>query len=478
MRGGPVPYMLAALAVAGVTAVTATWLPVLGTAASALLFLLPVLLVAARGGVGPALLAATGGALAYNFFLLPPRFTFRIHGVENVVSVVVLLAVALVTSRLAAALKAREAEARARAEASAQAAAFSTMLGRGQASEALEHALGWLSSEFGEARILPLDAMPDETEGFTTLDQSAAAWAMHNGDETGHGTPIMSAADWTFLPLSPRRQSGTALLAVARPVSGATRSDADQAQLRTLAQQLGRAQDHRTLDEERRARERLEDRDAFRRALLASLAHDFRTPLTVVTAELAKLAPRDSGAAQALTSARRLDRMMDDLIGAARIEGGALSPRLEAVDLVDVVTDARSALGDLPDGVVLRVQVSTDLPLVEADPVLLRHIVINLIDNAMRHARSTVAVAGCKREGAVELTVEDDGSGIPADQRSGIFERFARVEGTDRSGGSGLGLAIAKGFADAMGMTIVAEEGKAGGALLRLVMPVRKIDAA
>ncbi len=477
MRGSPFPYLLAGLAVAGVTAITATWLPVLGAAASALLFLLPVLLIAMRGEVGPALFAATGGALAYNFFLLPPRFTFRIHGPDNVVSVLVLFAVALVTSRLATALKAREIEAQARAAASAQAADFSVLLGRRHSDHGLESALDWLSSEFGEVRILRLDAMPVEADGFTTLDLSAAAWAMHNGDETGHGTPIMPAAEWTFLPLSPRRQSGTDLLAVARPASGATRSASDQAQLRALAQMLGQARDHLELEEERRARERLEDRDAFRRALLASLAHDFRTPLTVVTAELAKLAPHDSGAAQALASARRLDRMMDDLIGAARIEGGALSPRLEAVDLVDVLAEARAALGNPPEGVALTAQIRTDLPLIEADPVLLRHIVINLIDNAMRHARAAVTITGRKNEGAVELTIEDDGPGIPVAERSRIFDRFARVEGGDRTGGSGLGLAIARGFADAMGMTIAAEEGKTGGALFRLIMPTRTMDS-
>lgn len=477
MRGGPIPYLIAMVAVAVVAAITATWLPVLGTASAALLFLLPVLLVAARGGVGPALVAAAGGALAYNFFLLPPRFTFRIHGLDNAVSVLVLFAVALVTSRLAAALKTREAEAQARAGASAQVAEFSALLGGGQTGEGAGRACDWLSTQFGEARILRLDVDPSDSEGFTTLDLSAAAWAMHNGDATGHGTPIMQAAEWTFLPLSPRRQSGTDLLAVARPDSGATRSEPELAHLRTLAQLLGQACDRIALEEERRARERLEDRDAFRRALLASLAHDFRTPLTVVTGELAKLAPGDGGAAHALEEARRLDRMMDDLIGAARIEGGALSPRMEAVDLVDIVTDAREALSSSAEGVAVVAHVKADLPLVEADPVLLRHIAINLIDNAARHARSTVEIAARERNGAVELIVEDDGPGIPVEERSRIFERFTRVEGGDRTGGTGLGLAIAKGFADAMGMTIMAEEGKSGGAALRLVMPVRKMDA-
>ncbi|MEO8724099.1 MAG: DUF4118 domain-containing protein [Sphingobium sp.] len=476
MRGEPTSYLLAIVGVAIVAAVTATWLSVLGVASCALLFLVPVLLIAARGGVGPALVAAAGGALAYNFFLLPPRFTFRIHGFDNVVSVFVLFAVALVTSRLANALKTREAEADARAAANAQAALFSLLLGRSEAVEAITHAVAWLTQEYGEARIILPGDMPEEKEGISTLDLSAAAWAMHNGDITGHGSAIMSAADWTFLPLNPRPQLATDLLAIARPINGATRTEPELAQLQVLGRLLGQARDRAALENERHARERLEDREAFRRTLLASLAHDFRTPLTVVTGELAKLAAADHGVVYALAEARRLDRMMDDLVGAARIESGDLKPNWEPVDLVDVIADVRSSLGGLPEDVALVQNVSMDLPMVDADPVLLRHILINLIHNAARHANSSVAVTARADNDVVEIMIDDDGPGIPLDERTRIFNRFARVEGSDRTGGSGLGLAIVKGFADAMGMGVAAEPNENGGACFRLTMPVRVMN--
>lgn len=475
MRGDASSYLLGLIGVAVVAAITATWLPVLGIASSVLLFLLPVLLVAARGGVGPALMTAALGALAYNFFLLPPRFTFRIHGFDNLVSVFVLFAVALVTSRLATALRAREEESSYRAGANAEIAQFSALLGRGEAPDAIAAALLWLTTEYGEARILSLGTLPGEGDGFSTLDLSAAAWAMHNGDITGHGSSVMSAADWTFFPLSPRRQSGTDLLAIARPASGGTHDEAELAHVQELARLLGQARDRIALDDERHARERLEDRDAFRRTLLASLAHDFRTPLTVVTGELAKLAEGDTGAANALTEAKRLDRMMDDLVGAARIESGALMKHVEAVDLVDILSDSMASLGDLPGDIRLVHDIGAELPLVEADPVLLRHILINLIDNASRHATSVVSIGAQEQDGSVTVSVEDDGRGIPEAERGHIFERFTRIEGDDRSGGSGLGLAIVKGFAETMGMGISVDESKEGGARFRLAMRVRKI---
>jgi len=470
-------YLLALAAVALVAATTALWLPMWGLASAALLFLLPVLLASARGGLGPGLLAAGTGALAYNYFLLPPRFSFQVHGIDNVVSVIVLVAVAIVTSRLADALHARKVEAEVRAVASAQAAHFAALLGNGEPDEAVAAALDWLRDHYGPAQMLPMGQVPDAEPDFSTIDRSAAAWTMHNGDMTGHGTAIMPPADWTFLPLSPRGQSGGDVLAVARPADGKTRSETALAQLQSLAWLLGQARDRLALDAERRTRERLEDRDAFRRALLASLAHDFRTPLTVVTGTLDRLAGADEGAAEALDEARRLDRMMDDLIGAARIEGGALAPRLEAVDLVDIVGDACATLGKTLAPLTLDRDVAGDLPLVAADPILLRHVLINLLDNAARHAESRVSISARAADGAVNLRVRDDGPGVPPAERARIFERFARIEGNDRRGGSGLGLAIVKGFADAMHMTVTIEESPEGGACFQLDLPIRRIEA-
>lgn len=473
MRAGPGSVLLALAGVALVALVCATWPETLGPASGALLFLLPVLLASARAGLLPGLAAAGAGALAYNFFLLPPRLTFRIHGPDNVVSLLVLVAVAFVTSRLATALKTREQEAEARAQANAQVARLSALLGRGAPDEAMSTALEWFTDTHGESRILERQHLPNEGEGFSTLDLSAAAWAMHNGDITGHGTSVMPAADWTFLPLGPRPQTGSDLLAVARPASGDTRPSEDIALLQTLARLTGQVRDRIALEEERRTRERLEDRDALRRTFLASMAHDFRTPLTVVTGELAKLARNgDPGTRHALAATRQLDRMMHDLIGAARIESGALQPQIEPVDLIDMVTDAREAIESALANLTVEQHICATLPLVAADPVLLRHILINLFDNAARHAGTRMWIAADARADAIILTVDDDGPGVPAAERDRIFERFARIEGGDRIGGSGLGLAIVKGFAETMAMTVGLEEGQTGGACFRLSLPV------
>ncbi len=460
-------YAIAALAVSAVAWITLAGLPLFGLASAALLFLLPVLLASARGGFGPGMLAALLGAVAYNFLLLPPRFTFRVHGFDNIVSVFVLFAVALVTSRLATRLKARELDALARARASAEAAEFASLLAEGETGSAATRGLAWFEAHYGAARLLSgrIEDRPD----FSSLDLSAGAWAQHNGDMTGHGTDIMPAADWTFLPLAPRSRAGGSLLAIARAAGGATRDEPQLAQMQALALLLGQACDRAALERERRGREQIEESDRLRRAFLSSLAHDFRTPLTVLTGQLEALAGQSGEAREALSAARRLDRTIEDLLGAARLEEGALSPALESLDLVDAVAAALDAV-PMPDGVAVDCAIPADLPFLRADPVLLHHVLINLLDNAARHAASQVALQARREGDKLLLSVADDGSGIPAAERERIFGQFVRLEGSDRREGSGLGLSIVKGFADAMGIAVEISDRPGGGACFTLAM--------
>jgi len=224
------------------------------------------------------------------------------------------------------------------------------------------------------------------------------------------------------------------------------------------------------LDVERRTRERLEDTDRLRRTLLASLAHDFRTPLTVITGQLEALSAKSPEAREALTAARRLDHTMENLIGAARLEDGSLVPQLESLDLVDIVGAACAALPPTPGTTVER-SIPSDLAFVRGDAVLLQHVLQNLLENAARHARSVIRITTAPQDGKIALSIADDGPGIPEAERTRIFERFARLEGSDRMRGSGLGLAIVKGFSEAMGIDISLDAAPGGGARFTLLLP-------
>lgn len=471
MRRPLVPFLIALLGVAAVAWITTFYLPVLGLASSALLFLLPVLYAAAKAGTGPGLVAALAGAAAYNFFLLPPRFTWRIHGLDNVISVFVLVAVAVVTSRLATRLKVREAEALERARMSGELAELSAILGGIPASAAFDNGKSLVASRYGDIRLIEESDITGDNAAFSTLDMSAAAWALHNGDLTGYGTEVMSAAEWTFLPLAAKNRRDHAIVAIARPIDGVSRSSAELGHLAQMFLLLGQARDRDALESERRDREALAASDQLRRNLLAALAHDFRTPLTVISGRLELIAQRDPDTREALAAAQRLDRMMTDILGAARIEAGTLAPVQESVDLVDAVDAALDGLAILP-GIQINRAIAANLPFVSADPVLLHHVLSNLIDNALRYAAGSITIGGRCEGATVAITVTDDGPGVPKVDQQRIFDRFVRLEGSDRTRGSGLGLAIVKGFADAMGMTVSIKDAPTTGACFTLAMPV------
>jgi two-component system sensor histidine kinase KdpD len=471
MRSSLAAYLQALLAVAAVAFITSAWLPWLGLASSALLFLLPVLMASARGGLGPGLLAALGGAAAYNFFLLEPRFTLRVHHWQNFVSVFVLVAVALVTSRLAMRLKLREAEALERARASAEMAALSNLLATAAPEDALAQGLAFLSERYGDMRLCHEAMMVAGDAAFSSLDLSAAAWALHNGDRTGHGTEVMAAAEWSFLPLLPKDRFAQDVVALARPADGALRPAAELDHLRNLCLLLGQSHDHAQWDSERRERAMLRETDKLRRTFLASLAHDLRTPLTVLTGRLELLAAQHGEAQEALAAARQLQRMMQDLLGAARIDAGALKPAADSLDLVDVASAACAGL-IVPQGMVLERAIAPDLPFVRGDALLLHHVLTNLLDNGLRHASCHVRLSALAQGDAVMVCVEDDGQGIPEAQREAVFERFHRLSGRDDGQGSGLGLAIVKGFADAMAAKVTLDGSPLGGARFTLALPV------
>lgn len=453
-------FARAIVAIAAIGAITAAAMLEslrLGAAAAGLLYLLPVLWASARAGMGAGLASAAVASLCYNYFLLEPRYTLRIHGIGDVAALVVLTAVAIVTSRLAADLRLRELDARGQADASEAEAAFAALLVPLHDRAALDAAaLQFLRGRFGEAALVRDEDLVARRAGLSPLDAAAAAWALHHGGASGQGTEVMPAADFHFVPLG-RGSDDVLCLANGRP-DGV--GDAPE----RLARVWRQARDRLATDTERQAREEAERRDLLRRTLLAALGHDFRTPLTVLKSGLAEL--DGEPAARLGREVDRLVRLSDDLLASARLEDGP-SPVLEPVDLVDVVGNVLPVAGTGP---ALRIDLPPDLPLVRGDPVMLVHLLGNLLDNALRHARTAVVIEARVADGRVELDVRDDGEGVDPALAATVFERF--VTGPDGQGGSGLGLAIARDLARAMGAELTAATSPEGGACFRLLIDI------
>ncbi len=485
--GGPwTDYAFSAIGVAVITGLGVSLSHILGINNTALLFLIPVFGAASRFGLGAGLFTAVLSSLAYNFFFLPPLYTFTIADPENVVTVTVFLGVAVVTSQLAARLRAQAALARASAGQNAALAGFARILSgiadQGELAQALAAESARLFDAsgivlIGENGMLAVRAASPPEDHLDAVAMAAAQWVYDKGLPAGRGSETLPAAGWLFHPLT----AG----GVAVGVLGLAREDgrppvrSDQLPLLTsLLDQSSMAFERARLASEIGDVARLRDRDRLRASLLASVSHDLRTPLTKVVATVAELRHRFPGEdllGDLNTETQRLQRFVANLLDMARIEAGALVVEAEPIDLTDAVASAVHDLKTELAGHALNLDVSPSLPLVRADPKLLHHCLINLLDNAGKYADpgAPITVTASRSLGALTIAVLDEGPGLPPGQEARLFETFARLEGSDRSKtGTGLGLAIVKGFAEAMGMTVSAANRQSPqGAAFSLTVP-------
>jgi two-component system sensor histidine kinase KdpD len=466
--GAPAGYGYTSLMVAAVTAVGLLLRQVLDLGNVALLYLLPVMAAASLFGLRTGLFAGLLSSLAYNFFFLPPTYTLSVSNPENVVSIVVLLSVAIATSQLTARVRGQADLAAASARANAVLAGFLRRLtvlnSRDEAAQAICAEIARLLD--GGTTLLAMDGAtlrveagsPDDPE-LGVMELAAAQWVADSGKPAGRGTGTLTASEWLFQPLV----AGERVLAVL----GLWRDSPDDPLrseqyplLMALTDQAALALERLRLETEMRDLGSVRERDRLRTALLSSVGHDLRTPLTSVLAAASELAQR--GGDDPLVStiereATRLNRFVSNLLDMTRVEAGAMPLAIEPVDLTDAVGgavhDARRSL----EGHAVRLEVPPDLPLVRVDPKLFHHALLNLLDNAGRYADpgSPVTVRAERGWDRLVLSVLDEGPGLPPGREGEMFDTFRRMKGSDRTaGGTGLGLAIVKGFAEAMGLAV------------------------
>jgi two-component system sensor histidine kinase KdpD len=458
-----------AIAMVGLSTLAGLWIaPRWGTAPVDMIYLPAVLAAAALWGLGPAIIAGLTAALAYNFFFTAPVHTFRMDRATDVVTVVILLIVALVTSKLASAIRSQAQLAAAHAARNATISGFAgKLLSLSAEAEIGEAACTELGRLFDCNAIL-VSGLPEPHvvaavppgNRLTPSDIAAAALTLESGEPAGRGTRRSQPAEWVFHAV----RSGEDMIAAAGLARDDGQLPVDEEQLPLLANlldQLALALARVRAEDDRREVSSLRERDRLHSALLSSVGHDLRTPLTAIMGAAAELRC-DGGNQPALIAtveaeAGKLERYIANLLDMARIEAGAVKLRTEPVDLVDAVA---AALKDLRTTLAQRevsIDLPSDLPLVRADPQLLHHCLINLVDNAVRYSPEdgTIHIRGARSKGEVGLVIEDEGPGLPQ-ERERALDAFTRIEGSDRKGGAGIGLAIVKAFSDAMGAKVTA----------------------
>ena len=467
--GAPSDYIWSLAMVVVMTALGRLLIEVIDLGNISLLYLVPVMFAAATFGLRAGLFAGLASSLAYNFFFLPPTGTLTVSNPENVVSILVLLGVAIVTSQFAARVRAQADLAQSSARQNAALASFSRQLTAAPDQDALMHAICAEVGRLLDVRTVILlpsadgptlrAAVPPE-DRLEQIERAAAQWAMDNEQPAGRGSATLTASDWLFHPLRTTRG--------VLGVLGLTRDDArepvrsDQVPLlMSLLDQASIALDRMELEEASLRARQVDERDRLRSALLSSVSHDLRTPLTTILSAAQEMRRHPSAAmAETIeTEALRLNRFVSNLLDMVRVEAGALPMKVEATDLFDAVASAAHDTRASLAGHEVKVDISPNIPLVRVDPVLLHHCLINLLDNAGRYADpdTPIVIRARRTADAIQLSVIDRGPGIAPGNEKRVFETFTRLEGSDRAKhGTGLGLAIVKGFAEAMGLSVEA----------------------
>jgi len=483
---GPPPWLGWAATPALVAGATLVGLAFDGTVpegALGMVYLVPI--VAAAVGFGPLQggVAAALSFLAWNFLFLPPRHTFTIAGPQDVVGVVVFGLVALLLAGTTGGLGRSVRAARARLVSLRRLVEFSRRLGApgdradiviAIAEEAsriaggatcvllpLPPAPGESAPEPVMRAAVPVEVEPDEAA------MAAARWAMAKGRAAGRGTDTLPALPWQFRPLRGAR-GVVGLLGIRAPEAGGTLDTERSRALDALLDQAVIALERADLMEERARGEARGETEALRTALLTSLGHDLKTPLTSIRGAIGTLrvsgdaltpAARDDLLLTAEEETARLARWIANILDMVRIEHRQIAPRQEVVDLAEAAESAasRAASGT---GRAVRRDLAPGLAAPRLDPALLDQVLANLLDNALKFSAPGGEVTlRTRRDGAdVALVVEDDGPGIPRGDLHRVFDPFFRATRTDRvAAGSGLGLAISRGLVQAMGGRIAAE---------------------
>ncbi|WP_262271530.1 DUF4118 domain-containing protein [Microvirga yunnanensis] len=463
---------------------------------ASMVFLLAVLFAAARFGIWPALFSSGLSFLAYNFFFIEPLHTFAVTEPHELLALFVLLVAAILTSTIAGRAREQARLAAERETASQRLYRFARRLSAlADPQSVVDHAAIQAHGDLNcpcvillasEGRLGMSAAWPPEDR----LDPevlSAAELALGNGEATGLGTALRPTVPWLFLPLR-APEGAIGVIGVAQ--SDDTRLNPEErTSFETVAELTATALERARLGQEISAARTAAEAERVRNTLLASISHDFRTPLASILgastslieygARLPEPARRDL-LVQVKDEAEHLDGMVKNLLAMTRLEAGALELNRDWVDLQELFDRAVALAKRRGAHQTFEVRVEAELPFVLADPNLLDQVLANLVGNAIQHAGANADITlEARREGStVVLSVSDDGPGIPPDVLSHVFEKFVRAprRSGDAGEGTGLGLAIVKGIVEAHDGTVAAASPVAGqrGTRIEIRLPLPK----
>jgi two-component system, OmpR family, sensor histidine kinase KdpD len=456
-----------------------------------MIYLVGVIFTAIWCGRGPAILASLLSVAAFDFFFVPPYLTFVVDDTQYIVTFAVMLLVAVVISALTVRIKEQAEIAREREWRTAQLYAMSREFANSRGTEDLIRIVAEHISNLFQSPVVML--LPEANgqvtpwarermaDALSQHDQGVAQWVYDHAQSAGLGTDRLPGARGLYVPLITSR--GTAGVLGIYPVQANYSFSPDQLRLlETFTNQAAVAVERALLAEEtEQARVEIET-ERLRNALLSSVSHDLRTPLSAITGAVSSLLENDQTldaddrhelAQVAYEEAERLNRLVGNLLEMTRLESGGVQVEKEWELLEEVIGATLNRLGSRMDGHPITVDLPQDLPLVPIDSVLIEQVLLNLLDNALKYtpSGSPIELSAQARGNEVVVAVADRGPGLSPGDEQRVFNKFYRAQ-PKTSGGVGLGLTISRGIVEAHGGRIWAENRRGGGARFCFALPL------
>jgi two-component system sensor histidine kinase KdpD len=487
-------YLWAACACIAVTAVSMPLAAHFDRSNIVAIFILAVVLVGVRLGRGPAALSAVLNVAAFDFFFVPPRFSFAVSDVQYLLTFFIMLAVGLITGQLTAGLRFQARVASHREERAGSLYEIARDLsGAVQIDQVIKISRESIERTFrataaillpdqnGQIAMPSLGTSPSMADKPLNIEIGIAQWAFDRGQPAGFSTDTLPGSEILYIPLrAPTRARG--VLAVKANNRRLLRIPEQRQLLDTFAaliaialervHYVGVAQDALiTMESER-----------LRNSLLAALSHDLRTPLTVLVglAESLCLTKPELSAVQRETAeaiteeAHRMSALVSNLLDMARIESGGVKLNLEWQPLEEVIGTALDATRGILKQHRIEVRLPPDLPLVRFDALLIERVLVNLLENAAKYtpAGSTVTIAAEVVADDLSVSVSDNGPGLPIGREDAVFEKFTRGHRESATPGVGLGLAICRAIIESHGGKIHGLNRAGGGASFNFTLPL------
>jgi two-component system sensor histidine kinase KdpD len=489
----PTPYLMALVLVAIGLGVAELIKPWFGIENVDLVFITAVVTVAVRYGLWPSLLASVTASLCYNFFFLPPVYTFTITDPTNVIAFFFFMLIAVLVSNVAARVRTQAVAAIGRVRTTESLYAFSRKLAGTATLDDVLWATAYQIALMLRVRVvllLPEDSVLTVKAGYPPEDQldkadlAAANWAWSNDRPAGRGSDTLPGAKRLFLPMRTGR-GPIGVIGIDDDKSGPLLTPDQRRLLDALVDQGALAIERVLLVEDMDRVKRTVESERLRAALLTSISHDLKTPLSSVLGAASMMRDLGTGLsdsqkrdllATVIDESERLNRFIANLLDMTKLESGAIVPNSARHDIGEIVGSALRRAGKILIHHKVALELAADLPMLDLDAVLFEQVLFNLLDNAAKYAPAdtTITIRSLRDQDRVILQIFDEGKGIPPSELESVFDKFYRAQKGDHiRPGTGLGLAISRGFVEAMHGTISASNRTdRSGAVLTIRLPV------